>query len=215
MHAAVYGVEAEATTRSFGAAVFAIGLAAIAENFIASDFVTELQPVSASIAGRTLLAYLNGALLLAATASVLFNFRVRLAAMFATLLLAVCDRVPARAAGNPHPNAGNAWTPALEIFAMASAALMLMVLSAQDDARHRTLGTIGLLCFAVTLPAFGALHFIYWEYVASVIPAWIPGHTFWAYFTGVAHVAAGVAILWAWYRQPSDASLFSRRACGR
>ena len=196
MHAAVHGIESEATTRSLGAAVFAIGLAAIAaQNFIASDFVTELQPVPASIAGRTLLAYLNGALLLAATASVLFNFRVRLAAMFTTLLLAVWIvflHVPRVIA---HPNAGNAWTPALEIFAMAFAALMLTVLSAQDDARQRTLGTIGLLCFAATLPAFGALHFIYWEYVASVIPAWIPGHTFWAYFTGVAHVAAGVAII--------------------
>ena len=114
--------------------MFAIGLAAIAvQNFIASDFVTELQPVPVSIAGRTLLAYLNGALLLAATASVLFNFRVRLAAMFTTLLLAVWIvflHVPRVIA---HPNAGNAWTPALEIFAMASAALMLMVLSAQDD----------------------------------------------------------------------------------
>jgi hypothetical protein len=48
-----------------------------------------LQPVPASIPGRTLLAYLNGALLLAATASVVLNFRVRLAAMFTTLVLAI------------------------------------------------------------------------------------------------------------------------------
>jgi hypothetical protein len=69
MHAVVHGVDIAATRRSLGAAVFAIGLAAIAaQNFIASDFVTELQPVPASIPGRTLLAYLNGALLLAATA---------------------------------------------------------------------------------------------------------------------------------------------------
>jgi hypothetical protein len=90
MHAAVHGVEIEATKRSLGAAVFAIGLAAIAaQNFIATDFVTELQPVPASIPSRTMLAYLNGALLLAATASVVLNFRVRLAAMFTTLLLAI------------------------------------------------------------------------------------------------------------------------------
>ncbi|HEV8330499.1 MAG TPA: hypothetical protein VGQ22_03705 [Steroidobacteraceae bacterium] len=188
MHAAVHGVETEATTRSLGAAVFAVGLAAIAaQNFIASDFVTELQPVPAGIAGRTMLAYLNGALLLAATASVLLNFRVRLAAMFTTLLLAVWIvflHVPRVIA---HPNAGNAWTPALEIFAMLGAALMIV--------EQRPAPKIGLLCFAVTLLPFGALHFIYWEYVASVIPAWIPGHTFWAYFTGVAHVAAGIAII--------------------
>lgn len=53
MHAAVHGVEMEATKRSLGAAVLAIGLAAIAaQNFIASDFVTELQPVPAIMNAR-------------------------------------------------------------------------------------------------------------------------------------------------------------------
>jgi uncharacterized membrane protein len=203
MHAAVHGLEVQAARRSLGAALFGIGLAAIAvQNFVASDFVTELQPVPASIAGRTALAYINGALLLAATASVVLGFRVRLAALFTTLMLAlwvVFLHVPKVIA---HPNAGNAWTPALEIFAMAGAALMVTALSPHDSALSREwnvrldgVGTIGLLCLAVTLPAFGVLHFIYWEYVASVIPAWIPGHTFWAYFTGVAHLVAGIAII--------------------
>lgn len=203
MHAAVHGVEVEAAKRSLGAAVFAIGLAAIAvQNFVANDFVTELQPVPAGIAGRTVLAYINGALLLAATASVVLSFRTRLAALLTTLLLVlwiVLLHVPRVIA---HPNAGNAWTPALEIFAMAGAALMVTALSPHDGALSREwnlrldgVGTTGLLCLALTLPGFGVLHFIYWEYVASVIPAWIPGHTFWAYFTGVAHVAAGIAII--------------------
>ena len=47
MHAAVHGVEIEATKRSPGAVVFALGLAAIAaQNFIASDFINELQPLA-------------------------------------------------------------------------------------------------------------------------------------------------------------------------
>jgi uncharacterized membrane protein len=197
MHAAVHGVEeVEATRRSAGAVVFAIGLAAIAvQNFIAGDFVTELQPVPASIAARAALAYVNGALLLAATAAIALGLRVRLAAMFTTLLLAswlVFLQIP-RVIANP--NAGNAWTPALEIFAMFGAGLMVTALSSDDSDRQRLLATIGLTCLAATLPAFGVLHFIYWEYVASVIPAWIPGHVFWAYFTGVAHLVAGIAII--------------------
>jgi hypothetical protein len=35
----------------------------------------------------------------------------------------------------------------------------------------------------------------YRDYVASVIPAWIPAHMFWAYATGVAHLAAGAGIV--------------------
>lgn len=196
MHAAVHGAEVEATRRSLGAAVFAVGLAAIAvQNFVANDFVTELQPVPADIAGRTALAYVNGALLLAATASVVLGFRVRLAALFTTLLLAIWIVLLQLPRIIANPTAGNAWTPALEVFAMAGAALMVTALSPQEGAQQRVLGTIGLACMAVTLPAFGVLHFIYWEYVASVIPGWIPGHTFWAYFTGVAHLAAGIAII--------------------
>jgi uncharacterized membrane protein len=203
MHAAVHGGEVEATRRSLGAAVFAIGLAAIAaQNFIVNDFVTELQPVPAGIAGRTVLAYVNGALLLAATASAVLNFRVRLAALFTTELLALWTILLHLPRVIAHPDAGNAWTPALEIFAMAGAALMLTALSPHDGALSREwnlrldrVGTTGLLCLALTLPGFGVLHFIYWQYVASVIPAWIPCHTFWAYFTGVAHVAAGIAIV--------------------
>ena len=200
---AAHSIQAATTQRSLGATVFAVGLAAIAvQNFLVADFVTELQPVPTGIPGRTILAYLNGAALLAATACIAFNYRVRLTALCTTALLAlwiVFLHVP-RVIANP--TAGNAWTPALEIFAMAGAALMATALSAHDSALSKEwnvrldgAATLGLLCLAITLPAFGALHFIYWQYVASVIPAWIPGHVFWAYFTGVAHVCAGLAIV--------------------
>ena len=184
--------DVEAGTRLLGAAVFAAGLAAIAaQNFLIADFLTELQPVPAGVPVRTLLAYINGAVLLAATASVLLNYRVRLAALCVTGLLGlwiVLLHVPKIFA---NPAAGGAWTPGLEILAMLGAGLMVLGLTSQDQ----RLARIGLVCLAITLPAFGILHFIYWEYVASVIPAWIPGHTFWAYFTGLAHIAAGAAIV--------------------
>ncbi|MEO7735506.1 MAG: DoxX family membrane protein, partial [Kofleriaceae bacterium] len=44
------------------------------------------------------------------------------------------------------------------------------------------------------LPVFGLLHVIYVDYVASVIPGWLPGHVFWAYATGAAHAAGGLAL---------------------
>ena len=42
---------------------------------------------------------------------------------------------------------------------------------------------------------FGIAHFQYHDFVASWVPKWIPFPLFWAYFTGAAHCAAGVAIL--------------------
>jgi uncharacterized membrane protein YphA (DoxX/SURF4 family) len=42
---------------------------------------------------------------------------------------------------------------------------------------------------------FGYTHFLYPEFVATLVPAWIPGHLFWTYFAGVALIAAGVGMI--------------------
>jgi hypothetical protein len=36
---------------------------------------------------------------------------------------------------------------------------------------------------------------MYGPFVATLVPAWIPGHLFWAYFVGVAFIAAALAIV--------------------
>ena len=40
----------------------------------------------------------------------------------------------------------------------------------------------------------GVQHLIYAHFVATLVPGWIPGHLFWAYFVGVAFFAAALAI---------------------
>lgn len=102
-----------------------------------------------------------------------------------------------------HLHSGSKWTPALECLALCSGAwILVQSLSVSSatcmpwTARLDRLADIGRYGFGISLPAFGALHFIYREYVASIIPGWIPGSpVFWVYFTGCAHIAAGVALL--------------------
>src|SRR6185503_20061441 len=53
----------------------------------------------------------------------------------------------------------------------------------------------GRICFGVSLPVFGISHFVYHDFVATWVPAWMGFPQFWAYFTGAAHIAAGVAIV--------------------
>jgi uncharacterized membrane protein YphA (DoxX/SURF4 family) len=100
------------------------------------------------------------------------------------------------------PHNGSEWTVTLETIAMIGAAWQLAGLSAAapkwPEAFNQFIdqhGRWGRLTFAMTLPGFGLLHFIYAQYVAQVVPAWIPGQLFWAYFTGLAHAAAGLALL--------------------
>lgn len=41
----------------------------------------------------------------------------------------------------------------------------------------------------------GIQHFLFVDFVASLVPAWIPGHVFWTYFAGVALIAGGTGLI--------------------
>jgi uncharacterized membrane protein len=53
----------------------------------------------------------------------------------------------------------------------------------------------GPLFYAAPLAAFGTEHFTFAQAVASIVPAWIPWHLFWAYFLGVCFIAAGLSMV--------------------
>ena len=55
--------------------------------------------------------------------------------------------------------------------------------------------TLGRILFGIPMVVFGIQHFIYVDFVITLIPPWIPGRAFWTYFTGVALIAAGTAIV--------------------
>ncbi len=50
------------------------------------------------------------------------------------------------------------------------------------------------LCFALPLAVFGALHLSAARGLMNMVPAYIPWHLFWAYFVGVALIAASLSI---------------------
>jgi uncharacterized membrane protein len=89
---------------------------------------------------------------------------------------------------------------------MLAAAWVLYVWFATDwDRNHLSLviGSNGLriarALYGLSLIFFGAAHFIDVKDTLSLIPKWLPGHLFWAYFTGCAFIAAGIAALTSLY----------------
>jgi uncharacterized membrane protein len=85
---------------------------------------------------------------------------------------------------------------------MLAAAWVLYVWFATDWDRNylsSVIGSNGLrvahMLYGLSLIFFGAAHFIDVKDTLSLIPNWLPGHLFWAYFTGCAFIAAGVAAL--------------------
>jgi uncharacterized membrane protein YphA (DoxX/SURF4 family) len=52
----------------------------------------------------------------------------------------------------------------------------------------------GPLFYAAPIAAFGTEHFTLTEVIASIVPAWIPWHRFWAYFVGACFIAAALSL---------------------
>jgi hypothetical protein len=53
---------------------------------------------------------------------------------------------------------------------------------------------LGPVFFAVPLAVFGAEHFTATPILAGMVPAWLPGHVFWALFVGACLIAAALSI---------------------
>jgi len=61
----------------------------------------------------------------------------------------------------------------------------------------------GRFLLALPMLIYPVLHFIYTDFVAGIIPPWIPWHLFWTYFTAITIFASGVSIVFRKYAQLS------------
>jgi hypothetical protein len=97
------------------------------------------------------------------------------------------------------------WVNALKELALAGGAFAVAgsLLEGKRDAQTTSvffrflekLIPLGRIFFSITMISFGIAHFLYLDSVATLVPYWISGHIFWTYFTGVALIAAGLAII--------------------
>jgi uncharacterized membrane protein len=84
---------------------------------------------------------------------------------------------------------------------MAAGAWVLYVWFAHERERSGTgflTGATGLhiarVLYGLSLIPFGLAHFMYLDATTVLIPNWLPWHVAWAYFTGAAFIAAGLAV---------------------
>lgn len=91
---------------------------------------------------------------------------------------------------NPGP-----WTSGAEVMALGAAALVLASeLELSNSMSWESLVLAGRFLFAAALVVVGVQHFLYAVFIATLIPHWIPGHLFWAYFVGVVFFAAALSL---------------------
>jgi uncharacterized membrane protein len=87
------------------------------------------------------------------------------------------------------------WTSGAEVTALGAAALVLAgELELSNSMSWESMVLAGRVLFAAALVVVGVQHFMYAKFIATLIPAWIPGHLFWAYFVGAAFIAAALSL---------------------
>jgi uncharacterized membrane protein len=164
---------------------------------IKGDFAPGWQPVPESIPARQALSLLCSIVCLAAGTGLFWRRTAVLAARVLFLYLALwllLLRLPWMVVAF---GVGTWWSASSTAVMTASAWVLYSSLS--NATRGFFTGNRGLriarILFGVALIPFGIAHFLYLEATAPLVPAWLPWPVFWAYFTGGAFIAAGLAVI--------------------
>jgi uncharacterized membrane protein len=166
---------------------FALGMAGLGLlGVLSGDFPYSWQPVPQGIPWREGLACASGALLLTVGAGMLYPRTARFCAMVMTLNLLgwvlVLRSGPVFAA----PRDVGVWLGVAE-----NVILMCGAWTAFASPRAARI-LLGLACLVL-----GLSHFVYLDVTAGMIPRWLPWRPGLAVFTGTAHLAAGLGILFS------------------
>jgi uncharacterized membrane protein YphA (DoxX/SURF4 family) len=189
---------AERTTMAVGWRVYGLGVMALAMVCLVWGGFDPGQPVPKNFPGRIALAYAAAVFMLLAGAAVEWRRTAAwgAAALAAYYALFVVILMNGRLLLTHYAEFGT-YSGMAEQLAIAAGGLIVYAASAGIDAALAArLTRLGQLAFGFCALLFGGAHFFYMNLTAPLVPQWLPpGQVFWAYATGLGHIAAGLAIL--------------------
>jgi uncharacterized membrane protein len=184
---------------SLGRFFYAIGMIAFGlEHIVFGGFVTRVVPsMPATMPGGLIVwRYAVAAILIASGLAILFRFYARAIALLLGLLIflsVILLYVPLVA---PTPTNGGLLTMMFKAVAFSGGAFAIARTFAKSNPHASGLALlwIGRLFFGSFLVLCGILHFIYRDFVATLVPQWIGNQMFWTLFAGVSLIAGGIGI---------------------
>jgi uncharacterized membrane protein len=183
---------------AFGWRVYGIGVMALGLVCLAFGDFHPGQPVPKDFPHRTVLAYAVAVFMLVAGAAIAWRRSVAWASLAVTtyFALAVVVLMNGRLLLAHYAEFLPYESIAIQL-AITVGGLIVYATTAQIDAALAArLVRLGQIAFGFCALIFGVAHFVYLNLTAPLVPKWLPmSQVFWAYATGVGHIAAGIAIL--------------------
>jgi uncharacterized membrane protein len=155
--------------------------------FVNGDFMSGFLPVAQKFPARKLFLYVTSILFLFGGLGLIGRASYKFAARYIGYILLFLGFVPHLITLLSNIHDPGPWTSIAEDLALCGGAFIISGFG-KLPARGRILFALSLLVFAVQ-------HFMYADYIATLIPAWIPLKLFLAYFIGVAFTAGSISIL--------------------
>lgn len=196
----------------FGVAIVALG----GEHLICANM--SLQPFPAPVHAIVIpvipwvpahpwLAYATGAVLIVAGASIFLDVKARAGALLIGAIFLAAGLILHLPRLLVLPHNWGLRGEVCEILALSAAAFIVAGTSPREEGGVRrsdvALRNFGRILFGFTLVVFGVDHFLALDLIASLVPAWMPGHLVLASLTGAAMIAAGVSLLSKWMAGPT------------
>src|SRR5438067_1273543 len=169
---------------AFAAGMISLGIVGL----VFGDFAQVWQSVPNWVPGRPALARASAVLMLACGSGLLAKRTEAPASRVLLYYWALAVLLIELPVVVKHPLNEIAWQGMAHLTMLLTAAWMLATVD--ERPAH-----IARLLFGLALIPIGLAHFVYVELTAPLVPAWLPYHTFWAYFTGAAQLAAAFGVL--------------------
>ena len=182
---------------AFAIAMIALGVI----GFVTRDFTQIWQPVPKWVPARTALVFLCASISLGSGIGLLLKGTASAASRVLVVALSVwllVLRLPNLFYEKPLVLV--AWTFGATAVMLAGACVLLgwFADTTRPSAFDFFAGNRGRRAartlYGLSLIPFGLAHFMYLDATTVLIPNWLPWHVAWAYFTGAAFIAAGLAI---------------------
>lgn len=182
---------------------FAIGIAGLAgQQFYYGAFRPLLVPPYFSpFGGESILTYLVSLALVVAAIAIVTGKKAKIASVllgFLFLALFLFCHVRYECWIDPNSKHIGVWGNALKESAMAGSAFVVAgsFFNRQPAGKgEKALIPVGSILFSITMIVFGIEHFLYPDFVKTLVPGWIPFNLFWTYFAAVALIGSGLCIV--------------------